>query len=133
MSKSKKIIAVAVLLVLVIGAALAYVRFSPQAQVGRKTIVLLVTHSDGGTHEFTMSTQAETLGDAMREINVFEGEDGPYGIFVTAVDGETVDSALEQWWCFTKDGETMMTGIDDTMIADGEHYEAVFTTGYDMF
>ena len=133
MSKSKKIIAVAVLLVLVIGAALAYVRFSPQAQVGGKTIVLLVTHSDGGTHEFTMSTQAETLGDAMRELDIVVGEDGPYGIFVTAVDGETVDSALEQWWCFTKDGETMMTGIDDTMIADGEHYEAVFTTGYDMF
>lgn len=133
MSKSKKIIAVAVLLVLVIGAALAYVRFSPQAQAGRKTIVLLVTHSDGGTHEFTMNTQAKTLGEAMREIDIVVGEDGPYGIFVTAVDNEFVDSALEQWWCFTKDGETMMTGIDDTMIADGEHYEAVFTTGYDMF
>lgn len=133
MSKSKKIIAVAVLLVLVIGAVFAYLNFRPEAQVGDKTVILSVTHADGGSRDFIMKTDAETLGDAMREINVFEGEDGPYGVFVTAVDGESVDSALEQWWCFTKGGETMMTGIDDTMIADGEHYEAVFTTGYDMF
>ena len=133
MSKTTKIIAVAVLLVLVVGAAAAHFAFTPQAQEGGKTIVLLVTHSDGGTHEFTLHTPAETLGEAMREIDIVEGEEGPYGIFVTAVDGETVDSALEQWWCFTKGGETMMTGIDDTVIADGEHYEAVFTTGYDMF
>ena len=133
MSKSKKIFAVIALLVLVIGAVFAYLSFRPEAQIGRKHIVLTVTHGDGGTHEFTMSTQAETLGEAMRELDIVVGEEGPYGVFVTAVDDEYADADLEQWWCFTKGGETMMTGIDDTMIADGEHYEAVLTTGYDAF
>ena len=36
----------------------------------------------------------------------------------------------QEWWCFTKNGETLMTGVDDTMIADGEHYEATLTVGW---
>ena len=46
------------------------------------------------------------------------------------MDGETVDDAKQEWWCFTKGGEMMMTGVDDSMIADGEHYEIVFTVGW---
>ena len=29
---------------------------------------------------------------------------------------------------FLKDGEMLMTGVDDTMIADGEHYETFIDT-----
>ena len=36
----------------------------------------------------------------------------------------------QEWWCFTKGGEMLMTGVDDTMIADGEQYEATFTVGW---
>ena len=30
----------------------------------------------------------------------------------------------------TKGGEMLMTGVDDTMIADGESYEITLTTGW---
>lgn len=133
MSKLKKLIAVAVLLVLAAGAVFAYVCLRPEAQAGSKLVVLTVTHGDGENKEFQMKTDAVTLGDAMDELGIVEGEESAYGMFVTAVDGESADSALEQWWCFTKDGEMLMTGIDDTVISDGEHYEAVFTVGYDAF
>ena len=133
MSKTKKLIAGALLLILIAGAVFAYMRLSPTAQAGDKTVVLTVTHLSGENRIFEMKTNAETLGEAMREIGIVEGEESAYGLFVTAIDGEYADSALEQWWCLTKGGETLMTGIDDTMIADGERYEAVFTVGYDVF
>lgn len=133
MSKQKKILAAAGLLVLVAALLTAYFCLRPEAQVGSKTVELTVTHGDGSAAVYTMHTDAETLRAALDELDLLVGEDGPYGIFVTAVDGESVDSANEEWWCFTKDGEMLMTGLDDTMIADGERYEAVFTVGYDLF
>ena len=49
---------------------------------------------------------------------------------VNTVDGETADYARDQsWWCLTKGGEWIDTGVDSTMISDGEHYEFTYTIG----
>ena len=49
---------------------------------------------------------------------------------VYTVDGETADWDRDQsWWCLTKNGDWMDTGVDDTVIADGEHYEFTYTVG----
>ena len=55
---------------------------------------------------------------------------GFWGLYVLTVDGETADEAQQQWWCLTKDGEMSPTGVDDTVIADGEHYEFELKTGW---
>ena len=130
--KTKKIIiAVAVLLVLVIGALLIWNHFRPEAQVGAKAIVLEVVHGDGSSKDFNIQTDAETLRGALeQEEGLIAGSESEYGLFVETVDGETADMGAQEWWCFTKGGETLMTGVDDTMIADGEHYEASFTVGW---
>lgn len=130
MSKKNSLIAGIVLAVMVLAALLCWKSFAPQAVEGDKTITVEVVHSDGSSKEFTIHTDSETLGAALMEEELLVGEDGPYGIFVTAVDGEAVDSTKEEWWNFSKDGEMLMTGVDVTMIADGEHYSAVFTVGY---
>ena len=106
MSKKTRniIIAVAVLLVLVIGTFVAYKK------------------------DFTISTDSENLRGALEQEGLISGDESEYGLYVTTVDGETADSSLNQWWCFTKDGEMLMTGVDDTMIADGEHYETFIDT-----
>ena len=131
MSKKKSVVAGLVLAVLVLAALLCWKSFAPQAVEGDKTITVEVVHGDGSTKEFTIHTDSETLGAALMEQDLLVGEEGPYGIFVQAMDGEAVDSAKEEWWCFMKDGEMLMTGVDVTMIADGEHYSAVFTVGYE--
>ena len=131
MSKKKSLIAGIVLAVMVLVALFCWKSFAPQAVEGDKTITVEVIHGDGSTKEFTIHTDSETLGAALMEEELLVGEDGPYGIFVQAVDGEAVDSAKEQWWCFMKDGEMLMTGVDVTVIADGEQYSAVFTEGYE--
>ena len=120
----------AVLLVLVIGALLIYNANRPTAQEGGKKLVVTVVHGDGTSKDFSFATDAEFLRGALEEQQLIEGSESEYGLFVTAVDGETADDALQQWWCFTKGGEMLMTGVDDTMIADGEHYEITLTTGW---
>ena len=137
-SNKKAIIAVAILLVLVIGAIIAWVALRPGGAAltpaaepaGGITIGFSVKHADGGEKEFSITTTAENLRGALEQEDLIQGDESEYGLYVTAVDGEGTDSAKQEWWCFTKGGDMLMTGVDDTMIADGEHYEAVFTVGW---
>ena len=128
--RTKIILAVALLLVLVIGALLVWQLNKPAAQEGGKKLVVTVVHGDGSSKDFAIATDAEFLRGALEEQQLIEGSESEYGLFVTAVDGETADDALQQWWCFTKGGEMLMTGVDTTPIADGEHYEITLTTGW---
>lgn len=131
MSKTtKKIIAAAVLLVLIAAAVFAWVKLSPKASPGEKEIFIQVVHGDGSTRDISLSTGAENLREALEPEGIISGEDSEHGMFVLTVDGETADSELQQWWCITKDGEQLNTGVDSTMIADGDKYEFSLTTGW---
>ncbi len=94
------------------------------------TIVVLVKHGDGTEKEFTITTESLNLRGALEQEELAQGDESEYGLYVKTVDRETADDGAQEWWCFTKDGEMLMTGVDDTMIADGEHYEIVFTVGW---
>lgn len=129
----KAIIAVAILLVLVIGAIIAFYALKPKpAEVpdGTITIVAEVTHKDGSSKEFTIHTDAANLRGALEQENLIQGDESEYGLYVKTVDGETADDAAQEWWCFTRGGEMLMTGVDDTEISDGDHYEIVLTVGW---
>lgn len=128
--KTKRIIAVVALLVLIAAAVFAYMHFAPAANPGDKTIVVSVIHGDGTQKDFSINTDAENLRTALEQEKLVQGEDGDYGLYIQTADGETADESLQQWWCITKGGETLMTGVDDTMIADGERYELTLTTGW---
>ncbi|MGI6255797.1 MAG: DUF4430 domain-containing protein [Acutalibacter sp.] len=95
-----------------------------------KEITLKVVHGDGSEKEFPISTEAATLGEALEAEGLISGEESSYGLFVTTVDGETVDDANQEWWCLTKGGEMCTTGVDTTEIATGDTYELTFTVGY---
>ena len=163
----KAIIAVAILLVLVLGAIIAWFALRPaaperhpaavteepaaadqqtaepaeapaegesaepaKAEADEVTITVSVTHADGSEKEFVITTEALNLREALEQENLVQGDESEYGLFVTTVDGEGTDSDKQEWWCFTKGGEMMMTGVDDTLIDDGDHYEIVFTVGW---
>ena len=78
----------------------------------------------------TITTEAEFLRGALEQEGIIAGEESDYGLFVTTVDGVTADDSLEQWWCFTKGGESLATGVDSTPIADGDTFEITLTEGY---
>ena len=76
---------------------------------------------------FTIKTDKETLGDALLEHKLIEGEQGDYGLYVKVVNGITADYDIDQsYWSLCKDGEAMTVGVDGAAIADGEHYELVY-------
>ena len=100
----------------------------PQSQAGEKTIVVQVVHGDQSTKDFTCQTDADTLGEVLVEEKLAQGEEGPTGLFVTVVDGEEAQDSLRQWWCVTKDGEMLNTGVSSTPIADGDHFELTMCT-----
>ena len=95
-----------------------------------KDITLKVVHGDGTEKEFPITTTAATLGDALVAEGLVEGEESSYGLFITTVDGETVDDANQEWWCLTKGGEMWNYGADATELSDGDTYELTFTVGY---
>ena len=79
--------------------------------------------SQDNQKEYKIHTDAENLGDALKEEKLVDGTQGEYGLYIETVDGVTADASNQEWWCITKGGETLNTSADLTPIADGEHYE----------
>ena len=129
MKNKKTLIALIVLVVLVIGAFAVWKVNAPQGQTGDKTILVSVV-VDTETSEFVIETDAEFLRGALEQAGLVEGTESEYGLSVTTVNGITADDSQQQWWCFTRNGGTLETGVDTTPIADGEHYEITLTTGW---
>lgn len=129
MKNKKTLIALIVLVVLVIGAFAVWKVNAPQGQTGDKTILVSVV-VDTETSDFVIETDAEFLRGALEQEGLVEGTESEYGLYVTTVNGITADESQQQWWCFTRDGGTLETGVDSTPIADGEHYEITLTTGW---
>lgn len=129
----KTLIALIIFIVLIAAAVIVWLRFGPQNDVseGSKSITVVVVHGDSSSAVFPISTDAEYLGEALIAQGLVEGDMGEFGFFITAVDGEKADDAAQQWWCLTKSGGTVMTGVDMTPIADGDCFELTLTTGYD--
>ena len=94
---------------------------------GAKTVTVLVK-ADEQTLTFVIHTDKDTLGDALLEHDLIDGEEGAYGMYVKYVNGIEADYDVDQtYWSLTKNGELMMTGVDATEIADGEQYELTKT------
>lgn len=129
MKNKKTLIALIVLVVLVIGAFAVWKVNAPQGQTGDKTILVSVV-VDTETSDFVIETDAEFLRGALEQEGLVEGTESEYGLYVTTVNGVTADESQQQWWCFTRSGGTLETGVDTTPIADGEHYEITLTTGW---
>lgn len=101
-----------------------------QAVAGAKAVTVQVIHKDGSSKDFELHTNQEFLGRALVEDQVVEDNQGAYGLYILTADGETADESNQEWWQITRDGEYLMTGADETPIADGEHYELTLTVGW---
>ena len=128
---TKKILTALIGLIVVIAVLFGVYRFTrPIAVQGAKTITIDVIHKDTSQKTFEYHTDREYLGEVLTDEGLVSGEEGAYGMFITTVDGETIDNANQEWWCITKNQEMLNTSADQTPIADGEKYELTFTIGY---
>lgn len=130
MKNRKWILGIAALAVVAALLAGAYLLWIPKTVQGAKALVVQVLHQDGKSNEVSLKTDQEFLRGALEEVHLISGEESPYGLFVKTVDGYTADDAKQEWWCFTKGGEDLFTGVDATPVADGDRFEITLKTGY---
>ena len=97
---------------------------------GSKTITVTVTDNEGKNVVFTIKTNATTVGDALMENDLIDGDAGAYGLYVKVVNGLRADYDKDHaYWAFLINGESAMTGVDMTDITDGGTYALVYTVG----
>ena len=122
--------AVLALALLVTGMVALYLKFRPQAVEGQKHITVTVVHKDGTEKQFSYDTAEEYLGTLLQAEGLIEGEEGPYGLMISAVDGEVADWNVDQsYWALYIGEEYATTGIDTTPILDGASYSLEYTIG----
>jgi len=72
---------------------------------------------------FTIHTDKTTVGEAMQEHGLLEGEESEYGLYVKKVNGILADYDVDQtYWAFYIDDEYALTGVDSTNIEEGVTY-----------
>ncbi|MBQ4651702.1 MAG: DUF4430 domain-containing protein [Oscillospiraceae bacterium] len=94
---------------------------------GAKTVTVQVQAEDK-TVNFTIHTDSATLGEALLEHGLVEGDMGEFGLYIKKVNGILADYDVDQsYWGFYSGGEYMMSGVDTTEISGGESYELIRT------
>lgn len=77
---------------------------------------------------FTIHTDADTVGAALLEHELIDGDESEYGLYVKVVNGMTADYDVDaSYWAFYVDGEYAMSGIDATEIDEAANYQLVYT------
>ena len=67
---------------------------------------------------------AHIVGEALQELGVLKGEEGPYGLYIKAVNGKTLDYEKDgAYWAFYVDGAYAVTGVDETDIVETSVYQ----------
>lgn len=90
---------------------------------GETKFFVTVTDKDGNEDQFEIHTDKETVGEALMEIGLISGEEGPYGLFIKTVNGITVDYDKDGvYWAFYIDGEYATNGAELTKITEGATY-----------
>ena len=128
--KNKKLVVVAVALVLVI-ALMAGIWMStrPETEAGSKGYTVTVIHKDGTAKDFTYRTDAEYLAEALLEEQLVEGENSQYGLTIITVDGEAaVWETDNAYWAIWVGEEMAMTGASEIPVYDGSTYKLEYTS-----
>lgn len=126
----KVLLATLGLFVLTVILIYVFVKKTNPSSPGKKTITVQVIIPDEEVQEYVITTKAYTLRQALDEKNMIKGQTGSYGFYITEVNGRKADELKQEWWCITKDGEQVFTGVDLINIQDKDKYELTLMEGY---
>ena len=94
---------------------------------GEKTLTIDVI-AEEKTVTVIVNTDKDTLGEALIDCGLIAGDEGAYSINVKHVNGIEADyDKTQTYWGVTKNGESVMTGVDLEEITDGAKYEFTYT------
>ena len=90
---------------------------------GQTVFTFTVVDKEGSETHFEIHTDKETVGDALLELKLVDGEVGQFGLYVKVVNGVTADYNVDKtYWAFYINGEYAFTGIDATKVEAGAAY-----------
>ena len=90
---------------------------------GEVQFVFEIVDGEGNVTKMAVNTDKKTVGEALVDNALVEGEDSEYGLYVKTVNGITADYDVDQtYWAFYIDGEYAATGVDQTDIEAGSTY-----------
>lgn len=90
---------------------------------GATVFNFVVVDKDGNETTFEIRTDKATVGEALLEVELIDGEEGDYGLYVKSVNGITADYDVDgSYWAFYINGEMAMTGVDATNVEEGATY-----------
>ncbi len=90
---------------------------------GKTQFNFSVTLPDGVVKNYIIKTDKTIVGEALQELGLIEGEEGPYGLYVKVVNGVEQDYDKHgKYWAFYINGEMAMSGVDKTEIVPGDSY-----------
>ena len=96
---------------------------SNQLGEGSTKFTFTVVDKEGNETQFEIHTDKETVGEALTELGLIAGEESSYGLYVKTVNGITADYDKDgAYWAFYVNGEYAQTGVDSTMITEGDNY-----------
>ena len=82
-----------------------------------------VVDKDGKETKFEIHTDKTTVGEALLELGLIEGDMGDYGLYVKKVNGITAEYEVDgTYWAFYIGDDYGMTGVDMTDIEAGATY-----------
>ena len=97
---------------------------------GENSFTFIVSDAEGKEAYYAVSTNKTTVGEALMELEIIDGEEGAYGIYVKTVNGITLDYDTDgMYWAFYIGGELSPTGADMTDIVNGTTYRFVAAKG----
>lgn len=131
---NKKIIVSLIVVILGLAALLGYksiANIKMNKAKGLKEYTFIVRDTDNTFNdEYKFTTEESSLGKDLDNRGIIETDDSGTMRFVTAVDGKKADSAKQEWWNLKVNGQDSNTGVDETVINDGDKIEFILTTGW---
>jgi len=95
---------------------------------GAKAFRFEATDGEGNVNVWNVHTNAATVGDALVEAGLIEGDVSDFGLMVSHVNGIRADFMEDNaYWAFYVDGEFAMVGVDSTDIEEGVTYAFIYT------
>lgn len=129
-TKGKIVLGIAALVAVIAVLIGVYATFGAKAVAGSKEITIEVVNKASESTMYEVVTDAEFLRQAMEEAEglAFEGEEGPYGLAISSVNGEVADFNVDSsYWSFYVNEEYCNYGIDFQPVMDGDAFKIVYT------
>ncbi len=105
--------------------------YGPAAQDlgnGKVPFIFRMTDHEGYDHLYRIHTDKKTVGEALTEFGLIEGEEGPYGLYIKKVNGYEANYDNDKsYWAFYIDNEYAMTGVDKTDVTANAEYWLKYT------